>query len=579
MSEIIAAYDDFSGGHWGNLGPVKAQPNQWGGRNLIFSAQRDLAPISPPTVLAINSIKNGQIWGMHWAWGVDGRVYYLQSTNTTTAVVFAFTPSATTTVTQVEIGKMFANPTYSPDWVQASSTIYMTLYGYSTMAINALAGSMAALSGTDGAAPGGRAIAIYGERLVIGATTGARFSTVANRIAFSGDDSGNNPTDRTAWESLNYVDVGPPDAKIAGIYPTRDALTVVLDDQTIYSITGTLGVNESIRRVYGFDGGTGAVTAFRANHGAVDPSQTRVWMFDHNHRAPARFNGASYQQVLDIGAPQQDRTAQGWIRGGVVTVGKPDEVAVFGTMLSAESGAFVTSATTTYKRLVHLRLAGVWNVIDQFAFIGDATVGGSTGDYFVQGNNRYQLVLCTDIGSGSTPPQFMIWYAQAPAWGLTVAGDQEFVAYAGPMPYATTRTAALVLPYRHAKSNMEYDVDGILVDYIPVATAFTNQTSTTAVGFTGTAYGYGVPSYSRTATSPATAGLAISTSITYATTINTGQAPSQVNSGQWPDIKTAWLPVRLNQKVRSVKAELSEMSGVRIVSVQVVGKQVQGRVT
>lgn len=356
MPEVLATWDNFAGGHWGNLGPSAAPDTAFGGVNMIVANDGTVVPVNSSRYMQLSTSINGKVWGMFWAWGADGYIYYLQQAGTQTSVsrIYKFNPDIDTIPQAITTNTVFAFvPTTDPDWVELGSTVYVTIYGQKTYVINTATNSNSILTGADGDAPAGRCIALYGDRLMIGG-----ISTNTNRIRFSGDDSGNNTADRTAWESLNFFDIGTDGDVIVGLYNLRDYLVAVLDDQSIYLINGTPNVNLSARRVYGFNKGSGGLTAFLPGHGAVDPSQTRVWMFDHSIRAPVRFNGSAMSRIPQFGAPHESRTGTDLVEGQIAMIGGPDEFVCNGVAVGRNAGE-----ATINHRMVLLKVRGIYTLV------------------------------------------------------------------------------------------------------------------------------------------------------------------------------------------------------------------------
>lgn len=358
MAEVLASWDDFSKGHWGNLGPLKAEKNQWGGVNMMLDKDGGLVPVCASRWLQLNASPLGKVWGMFWAWGADGNVYYVQQSaaSTTTSVMYRFAPNPGALPNVLSTTSAFTFvPTTDPDWVESGTTIYVTMYGKSTYTISSAGNTMIVLTGTYGAAPAGRCICLYGERLMVGGVSDARFGTHTNRIHFSGDDTGNDPALRTAWETLNYFDIGTDGDVVVGLYNLRDFLVAVLDDQSMYVINGTPNVNITARRVTGFNKGSGGISAFKPMHGAVDPSQTRAWLFDHSTRGPIRFNGANLTRVAAFGATHADREGDDLIEGAMTMIGGPDEFVVHGVAIPRSGGEAIGT-----QAIELVRLKGVW---------------------------------------------------------------------------------------------------------------------------------------------------------------------------------------------------------------------------
>lgn len=365
-STVLGLWENFDAGHWGNKGPELATSNQFGGVNMIRTENGGVMPMSASRELPLGNATAGEVYGMFWAWGADGRVYYLQSVlGDNTPNVYRFEPDTRDQpITQDYVGTISGTATEMPDWAAVGTTVYMTVYGNKTYSINTTAGTMTTLTGSYGAAPAGRCIALYGERLVVGGISDSRFGTHPNRIVFSGDDTGNDPTDTTAWETLNYFDLGADQTPIVALLPARDHLIVILEDQQVYLITGVLGATAVARRIYGFHKGSGAVTAFAPNNAAVDPDQSRVWMFDHTQRTAANLNGAQFAKVNAFGAAHADRTASDILEGSMTMVGGPDEFVIYGVAASRSAGEGVVG-----NRLYLTRVNGAY-ALGQRSVIG-----------------------------------------------------------------------------------------------------------------------------------------------------------------------------------------------------------------
>jgi hypothetical protein len=345
VPEILATYDDFTGGHWGSVGPRGAKETQWGGVNILVTRQGNAAPCCASREFEFANATVGYVSGCHWAWGLDGLVYFIQQDGTAaTWKLKAFDPDITAIPLSItQVGSITGPMAHEPDWVTLQNQLYVTVWGDQTYSYTPGTATLAALTGSYGAAAAGRAMCLYGDRLLVGGIKDARFGDAPNRIHFSGDDTNNDPTDRTAWESLNFFDVGADGTPIAGLYPTRDYLVVVLADQQVWTVTGVPGVNATSRRQYGFHKGKGGAGHFKASHAVVDPAQTRLWMFDHAYRGPARFNGATLSRIEQFGAPNASRAADNVVDGAVTPLGNPDEFLMHGVRVSRVAGEGVVA--------------------------------------------------------------------------------------------------------------------------------------------------------------------------------------------------------------------------------------------
>lgn len=355
--QVLARWDDFHGGHWGIAGGSGAAKNQWGGMNMAVTRRGGIAPVSQSYLYDVNAA-SGKVWGMWWGWGIDGLLYFLQTKAGPAYEVRRFDPSDPTAVaiTVTDVGATTGAPTYTPDWVGAGGLIYMTSWGDLTYAITPGGPSMTKLTGGSGDAPAGRAICVYGDRMMVGGISDARFGTHASRIVYSG------AADFTDWNALSFFDVGGDGKQVRGLYPMRDQLVIVLEDGQVWVYTGTPGVNDRLRRYHGFDQGAGALGAFVPQNGAVDPAQNRVWLYDHANRAITRFNGASVARIPGFGAPSSNRTMSGQTQGALTVLGGPDEVFIDRIAVPVTDGEGGSGSHSL------LRHNGAWSVISGDVF-------------------------------------------------------------------------------------------------------------------------------------------------------------------------------------------------------------------
>lgn len=361
MPDVLAAWSDFSGGHWGAVGPRVSPDTAWGGLNMLLTRQGNLTPVCASRAFTFSNATSGKVWGTNWAWGLDGQVYFVQQDGAaTTYTLKSFDPDPTAIpLAQNSVGVIAGPVSYEPDWVTLASNLYVTVWGDKTYVVTPPT-TMATLTGSYGNAPAGRAICLFGERLLVGGVNDARFGVVPNRIQFSGDDTNNNPTDRTAWESLNFFDVGVDGTAIAAMVPLRDYLAVILADQQIWVVTGVPGVNATARRIYGFHKGKGGSQNFQPSHVIADPAQTRLWGYDHTHRGPFRFNGATFNTVPQFGTPNSNRVAPSRATGATTPLGNADEFLMHGVAVGRAAGAEVVG-----KDLELIRYGGVYGLVDR----------------------------------------------------------------------------------------------------------------------------------------------------------------------------------------------------------------------
>jgi hypothetical protein len=273
--------------------------------------------------LRFSNLEPGEIMGLFFAWGLDGKVYFVQATDDDPVEyqIRRFVPDPQdAAITIVDIGDPVPQCDRLPDWTVFSGLLYVTFWGDKTYSISPAATTRTVLTGGPGDAPGGRAICTWGERLMIGGIDDARFTGAhGNRVVYSeAADPGNIP-------DLNFFDVGADNLEIGGLYPQRDGLSIMLEDQTLWTFSGIPGFNDSERRQTGYQKGSGGIRAFTHDNGAVDPAQVRLWFFDHVSRSPARWSGAAMTRLPGFGVVSPDRTSEGVDQGVMAVIGGPDE--------------------------------------------------------------------------------------------------------------------------------------------------------------------------------------------------------------------------------------------------------------
>lgn len=367
MPQVIATWDDFSGGHWGNLGPSDADPDMFGGVNMIGVDDGSLAPATSSRHLRLNANPIGKLWGMYWGWGADGNVYFITSpaatTITNTCYLYRFDPNPTSLpITLTTVSTFTTRFLTEPDWVTNRTNIYFTVYGDKCYEIR---GTIPDLIPIIGPSPGGKCIAIYKDRIFVGNINDVTHGVKANRIHFSGSDTTNDTENGAVWEATNFFDLGgvrnnenSPTLAIMGLFPMRDYLVAICDDQQIFLISGTPNLDLTVRRAYGFHKGSGGLTAFTPRHGAVDPGQVRTWFYDHTIRAPVRFNGASITRIERFGVPNQDRAGTAVVEGCMGALSGPDEFICEGVAVGRAAGE-----QTASHRLVLLRVNEIYSLV------------------------------------------------------------------------------------------------------------------------------------------------------------------------------------------------------------------------
>ena len=196
------------------------------------------------------------------------------------------------------------------------------------------------------------------------------------------------------------------------------------------------------------------------------------------------------------------------------------------------------------------------------------------GIIFLTSNDRYQVVSCSYGGAVSTPPEFRYWYA-APAPWAEMVNEVNFVP-----PFfsldedALVPAASLELPFRRSNAGQEMLVKGVIVEFVPRPYA-TNESGVidtgTNVGFSIHLEGQGVIDYTKMGGDSKTSGMVQSATQTFTSTV------LEHSSDPWPNVRSLYMQVRMPERVRAVRAVLSDIELCAIVNVSILGDHVPGR--
>jgi hypothetical protein len=130
--------------------------------------------------------------------------------------------------------------------------------------------------------PGGGAIALYGDRLVVGGRTAA---STPNILYYSAAG------DFTTWPALNTLAVGGDTSPITGLYTQRTQL-LIAKPEGFFVLSGVPGVNETLRRVTSSPGPTWQ------RDGDTLGANGQLLFVPNDQSCLASFDG-SYDRLLD----------------------------------------------------------------------------------------------------------------------------------------------------------------------------------------------------------------------------------------------------------------------------------------
>jgi len=189
-----------------------------------------------------------------------------------------------------------------------------------------------------------------------------------------------------------------------------------------------------------------------------------------------------------------------------------------------------------------------------------------TGIIFLTSNDRYQVVSCSYGGSLSEPPEFRYWNANPPAWAENLNNDLYLPDFYSADENGDIVNGTLELPFRGLKSPQEMLVKGVTVEFIPRPAALTNESlnDTDTIGFSCYVEAQGVPDYSRAASGGAS-GMIVSNVETFSDMAN------DQSSDVWPNVRTASMPCRIQQRVSAARVVLTDIQLCEITSVQLIG--------
>lgn len=242
MSRILARFNDFSKGEAGWVDKARMQSGYFTGENVMVYRDGTIGPRSGLAQLQPTNWPAGTIFDMGYVdTGNSGDEYIWIRKGTTLARVRVYQVSGSFLV--VPISQAFVQDATAfaaaavGDSVDYTPVItLLTVFGDKCYKLNWSAGAglwNSALAGS----PGGKAIEIYGDQVVVGNVTNH-----PNRLVFS------KQADYTTWPAANFLDVGNAgNAGVSGapaitaIKKVKDQLLVFADTGQMWVITGLLG--------------------------------------------------------------------------------------------------------------------------------------------------------------------------------------------------------------------------------------------------------------------------------------------------------------------------------------------------
>jgi hypothetical protein len=250
---LLAKFDDFSGGELGYASARKSPRNMWTGLNVMAYPDRSIGPRSGLVRLVANSggaMPNtgfhrigwtkvdgdsalGRVW---WIGYTGGEVKYGQLSNFDAA---GGAWSSYGTISGTGASRVFGSVNTKPE------TTYVVGSNTELFRINHSTNNLTTFGA--GTVPKGRCIALYGNRLYVGAATYGGTGNDA-RVHFS---SGSNVSPFINWDANGWFDL-PVNARIVAMFTQRDHLVIVQATGNIWIYSGVPGASSTLRGVTGW---------------------------------------------------------------------------------------------------------------------------------------------------------------------------------------------------------------------------------------------------------------------------------------------------------------------------------------
>lgn len=427
MAELHVHYENFAGGEFGHVGPAKAAPGTFTGRNVVVYQDGCIGPRAGLKAYGSHNA-NGVVLGMGFNGTTGAAIWYNVGTG-----IFSF---ATALATPDTWTGSLASATTLPvplQWVEAPVSHTQIINPLDkAYDLNHLTKTVTAIA----ASPAGSVIATYGTRLFV-----ARTTANLRRVFFSADG------DYTTWPAGNFFDIGNRGA-VVGMWAQRDSLAILMQDGEWWILRGiptdsTIS-GASLRRAT-----AGGVHPWvnSQNSAAILGSDEIVWI-PNGADWPAVFNGVTVSEKRQVG-PDGNKliySTQADVR--VIRGYRQDEAAIL---------------TPNNASTVYLLRNGVWTL---------HTLTGVTFSQFAASDQQGLLYLCDGGAAG----------AHANFYTLRTGLDRPaFTSDTDCSPGDLSNTPLLAnfsMPEWWANPDQEVEARHVVVDIVKYQTGVTNNTMT-----------------------------------------------------------------------------------------------------
>lgn len=415
MTSTHISFESFEGGERGLFDDFKPIPSSFRAVNLLKNMAGELM-VRPglQNITPSGYATTGKVWAFGATSHTNANRFFVQGTAVKTFVDGG--TSLQSVVATLDSTPAEACPYVEGDFIYFSNRgdgIYKLDCSPTPPVLTKLTG-----------APGGRALAIYGSRLV----TANYDDAFPYRIRFSDEN------DFNSWPAENFIDVDNA-FQIGGLFVQNNHLTI-MKQESFWALYGVPGVNDTLRKVIRMNGG---LNQFAGAVGYLD----EIAFHGLGMRTPGLFNGVKAINKHNL-------------QYGVTTAGTPaaqiPEIGVFAVRAMDEGFVLIDSASNQAATL----LQDTWTY---------HTFGVDVSGMGTNIGNIDNVILTTDGGGTSIIPKFYVWYPTAMTPGIEGSGSMR----AGD-DSATALSGTLTMPEYwqdnfRGSGNKEFHVSKVIIDF------------------------------------------------------------------------------------------------------------------
>lgn len=279
--EVSVSFKDFSVGEFGSIGLFHAPPGSFHGADMLRAPQGYIYPRPGTKSYPTTGLPNGVSVGLGWT-GVPGRDLWTIIGNT----VYQRDSSSFAAAWVGVSGTLSVTPNELVSWVEATAGIvYLLVPNDGLYRLDLATGAPGTLTKIAAvtSAMAGRAIAIWGNRLMIGGWS------PGYRVYYS------EANDFSTWPAGNYFDVGAaPQVRFLG--QQRQHLAIALQSGEWWVMNGSTPATGTLRQIVHPQG----TWHFWGNMATVIPND-QLYLVPNQGTWPAVFDGVDVQEYRHLG--------------------------------------------------------------------------------------------------------------------------------------------------------------------------------------------------------------------------------------------------------------------------------------